>query len=362
MDTMRMRLGIVGAGRIVERAHLPVLAAMPDVHVAGLFDPDMERARELAQRFEIPNTCRSLDELLNLTLDAVLIACPNHLHAATSIAALEAGAHVLCEKPMATNSADAQAMAAACERHGRELMIGFTNRFRPEVVALEEAVRAGRLGTITGIRCGWLRRAGIPGIGTWFTDAGRSGGGALVDLGSHMVGLAVWLGGKHAIVTASCVTQTAYGDSESAGWYRSADTGPGRCDVETGASGFVVLDGPLDLFVEVSWACAVPHDRTYLHVIGKRGVAKLETVFGFSPQGERPDYPLQMWLDGASKPEQAAGSTDLLQPYRDQWRCFLNGIQNGRSLRAWLQEDLAGVQVIEAMYRAAKQVAETNDR
>src|SRR4029077_19021765 len=133
-----LRLGIIGAGRIVERAHLPVLERLPDIAVIGLFDPDNDRARATAERFHIPHVCRTLEELFSLGLDAALVACPNAQHASVSIAALDAHLHVLCEKPMALNSGEAQAMVQAAERAGRELMIAFANRFRPEVVALQQ--------------------------------------------------------------------------------------------------------------------------------------------------------------------------------------------------------------------------------
>src|SRR5215831_1581129 len=107
--TSTLRIGLLGAGRIVERAHLPVLANLPEIVVAGLFDPAVERAQAIADQFHIPQVCRTLDELFGLGLDAVLVACPNAQHASMSIAALEANLHVLCEKPMALNSAEAQA-------------------------------------------------------------------------------------------------------------------------------------------------------------------------------------------------------------------------------------------------------------
>lgn len=353
-----LQVGVVGSGRIVERAHLVVLGEMPDVRVIGLVDSDGERAQEMARRFGIPVVCPGMDELLNLDLDVVLVACPNHLHAAMSIAALEAGAHVLCEKPMATSSAKAMAMAEAAEYSGRELMIGFTNRFRPEVVALADAIREGHLGEIVSIRCGWLRQSGIPGLGTWFTDSAQAGGGALTDLGSHMIDLALWLGGKQELLSASCVVDRKMNAQVEAAWY--APIGPlaaASGDVEVSARGFVILDGPLDVFVEVSWACAVPHDRTYIHLIGEKGSARLETVFGFSPSGHRPEYPLQIWVNGQPATQKIAGSADLLQPYRDQWRHFIDSLNAGRSLHSWLHDSLATVRVVEAMYQSANQTA-----
>jgi len=329
------------------------------VALAAVYDPDGERAAELAARFEIPQVCDSVDALLSQRLDIVLVACPNHLHASMTVAALEAGAHVLCEKPMALNTAEAETMLAAMERTGRSLMIGFTNRFRPEVVALQQAVAQGRLGEITAIRCGWLRRAGVPGLGTWFTSTSRAGGGVLTDLGSHMLDLGLWLGDKHDLLTTCCVVDHAIRGGAQASWYTADSQSGGERNVEVSAAGMAVLAGPLNLFVEVSWDCAVPHDQTYLQLIGERGSARLETVFGFSPSGHRPAHPLTIWQSDQQAPELVAGADDLLQPYRDQWRFFVDTVRSGGDLRPWLRASRTTVQVIEAMYASAAQLAAT---
>jgi predicted dehydrogenase len=353
MERRPLRVGIVGAGRIVERAHLPLLNGMPGVAVAGLFDVNPERAQDLARRFDVPHVCRSLEDLLRLDLDAAVVACPNYLHAPMSIAALEAGAHVLCEKPMALDSVEAAAMCAAAERAGRELMIGLPNRFRPEVLALRQAIRDGRLGTIKSIRCGWLRRKGIPGVGSWFTSRAQAGGGALNDLGSHVLDLALRLSGARRPLAACCAIDRSIAAQAQSNCYIPA-SGPeaNGCDVEVSASGFAVFVGPLDIFVEVSWACGVPQDRTYLHVAGDRGVARLETVFGFSP-AQRPKHPLHLWIDGRTAPPEVTGSTDLLQPYRDQLDFFVESLRSGRSLQPELRDSLATVGLIEALYESA---------
>lgn len=353
-----LRIGLIGAGRIVERAHLPLLSSMSEVCVAGLYDANPARALEMTQRFGLPDTCRSVDELFSLDLDAALVACPNHLHAEMSIAALEANLHVLCEKPMATTLAHGRAMCQTAERMGRELMIACANRFRPEVVALRRVIQEGQLGAIKAIRCGWLRRNGVPGAGTWFTSRAEAGGGALTDLGSHLIDLALWLGGRRQLLAAGCVVERAIDPAAQASWYSpTSATTEARCDVEVGADGFVVFDGPLDVFIEVSWASAVPYDQTYLHVIGNRGIAKLETLFGFSPLGHRPKYPLRIWVDGQLLNHQVASAPDVLQPYRAQLEFFIDSVRNGRSLRPGLHDGLATVQVTEAMYTSAEQWA-----
>jgi predicted dehydrogenase len=350
----RLRIGVIGAGRIVERAHLPLLRAMDEVRLAGLFDPDQQRARALGAQFGVERVCDNLEQLLDLGLDAALVACPNYLHASMSIAALEAGLHVLCEKPMAISLNEAEAMVAAAERSGRELMVGFVNRFRPEVAALHQTIQAGQLGPISAIRCGWLRRSGVPGSGSWFTSRAQAGGGVLNDLGSHLIDLALWLGGRHEIRSASCALHSARTSEGEASWYQPPSAATHASDVETSAHGFVVLDGPLDLFVEASWDCATPADQTYIQLRGAHGSARLETVFGFSPSGERPEYPLRIWQGDEAAPRLARGSSDLLQPYRDELQFFVESVRVGRSLRPWLRDSLATVRVIDALYRAAE--------
>ncbi|HEY0607117.1 MAG TPA: Gfo/Idh/MocA family oxidoreductase [Herpetosiphonaceae bacterium] len=355
-----LRIGMIGAGKIVERAHLPLLCAMPDVTVAGVFDPQLSRAEALASQFNIPHACAHVEQLLALELDIAVVACPNYLHAPMSIAALEAGLHVLCEKPMATSSADAAAMRAAAIRANRELMIGFPNRFRPEVVALRQAVERGELGDIRSIRCGWLRRSGIPGSGTWFTNRALAGGGALTDLGSHVLDLALWIARPGPVLDVSCTLDRTATMTAEGSWYvpsSSAETGVN--DVEISASGFVVCSGSFNLFVETSWACAVPFDQTYLHVYGTRGLARLETVFGFSPSGVRPVQPLQLWIDGKPVEETPPSTPDLLQPYRDQIAFFLDSVRQRQSLRPDLDVNVATVELIQALYAAASQSEET---
>lgn len=350
-----LRVGIIGAGRIVEKAHLPLLGNMRGVRLAGLFDQDQGRARELAERHPIERVCQSLDQLLSLGPDVILIACPNYLHADMTIAALQAKAHVLCEKPMAVNLAEAERMTAAAHRAGRQLMIGCTNRFRPEVVALRQIIGEGRLGRINTIRCGWLRRNGIPGVGTWFTHRMKSGGGVLIDLGTHLIDLALWLGGLHRLLKVNCVLERGAGAQGQAEWYSTAGSAVKTdCDVEVSAKGSALLDGPIELSIEVSWDSDVPCDRTFLHFGGTRGAAQLETLFGLSPSGHRPQRPLRLYLDGRFICSEVSSATDLLQPYKAQWEFFLESIRRGRNLSTGLRINLATVRMIDAMYRSAE--------
>jgi len=358
----KARIGVIGAGRIVEHVHLPLLSRMEGASVVGLFDTDPNRLRALSHYAEPIRLCHTLDELFNLDLDLTLIACPNHLHGPMTIAALDAGAHVVCEKPMASNSVEAERMVRKAESAGRELVVGFANRFRPEVCALRQAVENGTLGEIRAIRSGWLRRKGVPGMGTWFTNRAFSGGGALIDLGSHLLDLSIWLSGRRRLVKVECDLDPLRKTEEQASWYLpSASMADSLVDVEVSVSGFMVFEGPFNLFVEASWDCGVPYDQTYLHVIGERGVARLSTLFGLSHNGHRPEYPLQMWSDCRPVVTQAVTTTDLLQPYRDMWKYVIENISNGHSLRSSMYDALSVVQTIDELYRAAGEAKQCNE-
>ncbi|HEX8720249.1 MAG TPA: Gfo/Idh/MocA family oxidoreductase [Pyrinomonadaceae bacterium] len=349
-----LRVGIVGAGRIVERVHLPTVGGRPDTSAVGIYDPEAARARELAGRFGVEHVCGELDELLRLDLDAVIVASPNATHAQTCVAALRSGAHVLCEKPLATSAAEAEAMVRAAEESGRELMAAFANRFRPEVAALRTAMREMGLGGVEGVRCGWLRRNGVPGAGTWFTRRALSGGGVLIDLGSHLLDLAVWLSGRPRLLRAACVLDRTAAPGAQAAWYTAAGAPDAPdLDVDVTASGFAVFEGPLNLFVEVSWASNVPFDQTYFQLSGRGWMARLDTLFGFSPNGQRPENPLRLWVGGEPVPTEAAAAGDVFQPFRDQWDFFVESLRGGRSLRAGLHDALATARVVEAMYESA---------
>lgn len=351
---MTLSVGILGAGRIVERAHLPVLAEVPWAGPVVLHDPDEDRARDLVGRFPWLLASPDPEDLLGRGLDLVLVACPNHLHAPLTIAALEAGSHVLCEKPVATSAEDARRMLRAAHDAGRELAVAHAFRFRPEVVALRRAVQAGELGSIRGVRAGWLRRRGVPGAGSWFTRRGLAGGGALLDLGSHLLDLVLGLVRPGPLREAVCGLRFTPAAPE-ASWYDPLIESPAThaCDVETAATAFALFEDGPSLFLDVAWSSQQLRDRTYLEVEGTRGGARLETLFGFSPDGERPDRPLSLWTGEPPTERRVAGIEDLLQPYRALWEAVAGALREGRSLAPLRDPAVRAAEILDALYDAA---------
>ncbi|MEO6029060.1 MAG: Gfo/Idh/MocA family oxidoreductase [Candidatus Binatia bacterium] len=206
----RIRFGVVGCGAVSEIYHVPAIAHCAGATLTALADAVPERAAEVARRFNVPTSVGDHRELVG-KVDAVLIATSNTTHADIACQLLEAGVHVLCEKPMATTSADADRMFSAAARSGARLMAGHSRRFNPNLELAKELVAAGRIGKLETVGAA----LGSP-YGSWptRTDFRRqralSGGGVLLDLGIHLIDLAVWLGGGAKMLR--------YEASDTLGW------------------------------------------------------------------------------------------------------------------------------------------------
>lgn len=207
-----IRVGIIGCGKIAQTRHIPEYAAHPDAVLAGFYDLNQERAQELAQRYQ-GKAYPSVEALLaDDSIDAVSVCTANNAHASISIAALRAGKHVLCEKPMATTLADCERMVAEAARAHRFLMIGQNQRLAPAHVRARELLARGEIGTILTARTtfghGGPESWSIdPGNGTWFFDPQRAAMGVMADLGIHKTDLLQFLcGGTICRVTARLAT------------------------------------------------------------------------------------------------------------------------------------------------------------
>jgi predicted dehydrogenase len=265
---MRVRIALIGCGKVTERIALPQVTACPQALVTALVDRRRAAARRLARRFGLGRCPIWTDwrrMLRQAEVDAVAVNLPNALHAEVAIAALEAKMHVIVEKPMALTLAEADAMLAAARAHRRLLMVEQSLRFHPVHEAARALLRRRAIGGVTQVR-GYLGHAGpeywAGARRTWFTDRRVAGGGALMDVGSHLVDLVRWLPGKD-IRRIFC----------------HATTLEKRIGVEDNAAALVEFDdGAVGSFA-VSWT-ARPY-QVMTHFCGSHG--QLRTVLGDDP-------------------------------------------------------------------------------
>ena len=190
----KLRVGVIGLG--IGRHHIAGYQTHPQAEVVAIADTDEARLEEVGDMYGVPQRYTSPERMLDRErLDVVSVATPNVFHKPQTVAALEAGCHVLCEKPMAMSAQEAREMLAAANRAGKRLMINFSYRFTEQSMALKQQVDAGVLGDIYYGRTIWHRRRWTRNLQSWFGQKALAGGGPLIDLGVHRLDLALWLMG-----------------------------------------------------------------------------------------------------------------------------------------------------------------------
>lgn len=249
-------VAVIGAGAI-GLDHLASFRQHPAARVVALAETSPARGREAADRFAVPEVVTDYRALLGRAdVHAVSIALPNHLHAATALDALRAGKHVLLEKPMATNARDAARLVAAATRHRRLLMVGQNLRFTPEVQTAQALIARGTLGDVYHARTSWCRRAGIPRIGSWFTQTRFAGGGCTYDIGVHALDRCLHLLGEFDAAAVSGQTYAKFGPRGLGdGTWGHGEIDPARpFDVDDLAVALIKLRSGRTVLLEASWA------------------------------------------------------------------------------------------------------------
>ena len=204
-------IGIIGCGKIAQVRHIPEYAAHPQARLWGYYDLNQDRARELAEQYGGKVYPSWRDLLADPDIHAVSVCAANNAHAEITIAALEAGKHVLCEKPMATTLAECEAMVAAAQKSGKYLMIGHNQRLAKAHARARKLVEEGAIGDIVTFRTtfghgGPETWSVDPGKATWFFDKKKAARGALAVLGIHNPHLIQFLTGQRVVETTAVVT------------------------------------------------------------------------------------------------------------------------------------------------------------
>ncbi len=272
-----LRVGVIGLGW-AGRQHLAAYQHIAGVQVVGLAGKETELLAELGAEYAVPALFQGWEELIALReLDAISVAVPTFLHAPITIAALNRGLHVLCEKPIANNATQGGQMVDAARRAGRVLDVAFNHRRRGDIAALKKIIGDGELGRPYYAKASWLRRSGIPGLGSWFTNRDLAGGGPLADIGVHVLDYALYLLGEPKVLAVSAVTYAELGPRGRGGSGRAAaDLSPSAFEVEDFASAFLRLEGGGTLLIEAGWASyRSPEDLMDFTVYGTDGGAEL---------------------------------------------------------------------------------------
>ncbi len=319
-------VGIIGAGGAAQVVHLPILKRLPDVKLAALVDSDREKAKTIAERFDVPFVGGAIEELEELEgVDAVVVCTPNDCHEENVVAALELGKHVLCERPISTDSASAARMIEAAERAGRQLMVAMNQRFRYDVRAIKQFVASGELGDVFFVRSAWLNRRHRKPRRGWRRDASRAGGGALMDLGVQAIDVALWLLDFPRVER---VTARFHGSGE----------------VEDSAVVLMALEGDATISVEATWELHEERDRHSLFVLATNGSAEMAPF--------RVLKELETGLTEVTPPLDTGNP--YTASYRQEWAEFLRLVRGEKPLE--VEEEQVGLmRIVEACYRSAEE-------
>jgi predicted dehydrogenase len=345
----RLKIGIIGCGGIAYGKHMPALKKLKQVEMTAFCDIVIERAELAAEEYGVPGAevFEDYAKLLKLDLDVVHVLTPNKQHSFITVDALESGKHVMCEKPMAINTAEAQKMVDAARRTGKKLTVGYQNRFRPDSLYLKKMCENGELGEIYYARGQAIRRRAVP---TWgvFLDEENQGGGPLIDIGTHALDLTLWEMDNYEpyMVVGSAYRKLADTENAANAW------GPWdvkKFTVEDSAFGFIKMKNGATIILESSWALntlLVDEAKTILcgdkagaDMLGDNGALRINgekyskvytTLPGLDAGGvafyeglsaSPADLEAAMWIDHVlddskpliTKPEQALVVTQILE-------------------------------------------------
>jgi len=350
----KLKIGIIGCGGIANGKHMPNLAKIKEVEMVAFCDIVIERAEEAKAKYGTEDAKVYLDYhdlLKDETIDIVHVLTPNREHAPITIDALEAGKHVMCEKPMAKTAAEAQAMLDAAKRTGKKLTIGYQNRQRPEIMHMKKMCDAGDLGDIYFARVLATRRRGVP---TWgvFIDKDAQGGGALIDIGTHSLDLTLWCMDNYEVESVLGSTHYELGKRPNAAnpW---GPWDPEKMNVEDSAFGFIKMKNGATLILESSWALNITNPRTgTCFLAGTEGGIDFEDGMRINGEENSKLYikKVDMKTKGADFYEGKNGESPS---YRDM-RQWIDAIINDTDPCVLPEQALVVSQILEAIYKSAE--------
>lgn len=348
------RVAVVGAGTISQRVHIPVFQKQPNTTVVAVCDVNEARARAVAEETGVAAVYSDFEKmLLEIQPNITVVATPNVFHKPMAIAALQAGSHVLCEKPVALTYADAQEMFATAAAQNRVLTVGTHFRFTAPMQAAKRHAERGFFGRIYAARTVWQRRNGIPGYGSWFTNKELAGGGALLDIGVHTLDRALYIMGYPRPRRVSGVMYAEFGPRGRGlgGW--GADilqpSEGARFDVDDVAWAQVVFENGAVLQFQVAWASNYP-ETFVTEIFGDEGGAYI---------GGWDSVQLYTMLNGLEVKVETELPSQRGSSYEQLINNFVRRLEGDESADIVTPEQaLVHVQIVDAIMRSATEGCE----
>ena len=349
----KLRVAIIGCGGIANGKHLPSLKKLEQVEMVAFCDIEIKKAEKAAIEYGTPEAAvyKNYKQLLeDESIDVVHVLTPNISHAEISIASMEAGKHVMCEKPMAKTSEEAKLMVETAERTGKKLTIGYNNRFRPDSQYLHNVCKQGDLGEVYYARAHAIRRRAVP---TWgvFLDEEKQGGGPLIDIGTHALDLTLWMMDNYKPKSVMGTTYHKLGQKKDAAnaW---GPWDPEKFTVEDSAFGFITMENGATIVLESSWALnTLDIDEAKCSLSGTEGGADMKDGLRINGENFSKLYAtnVELGADGVAFYNGKAESDSDLEARR-----WVESIINNTEPIVKPAEALVVTQILEAIYESAK--------
>ena len=347
------KIAVIGCGGIANGKHMPSLQKLDNVQMVAFCDIVEQRAVEAASRYGVESAGIYTDykELLNdSSIDIVHVCTPNDSHAEISIAALEAGKHVMSEKPMAKTAHDAERMLEAARRTGKKLTVGYNNRFRPDSQHLKTVCASGELGEIYYAKAHAVRRRAVP---TWgvFLDEEKQGGGPLIDIGTHALDLTLWMmdNYKPKVVLGTSYHKLSQRENAANAW---GPWDPSKFTVEDSAFGMIVMENGATIVLESSWALnTLDVEEAKCTLSGTEGGADMKEGLRINGEKNSRMYTTQVDLKAggvAFYEGKKESSSDL------EMRLWIKAIDEDTEPVVTAEQALVVSQILEAIYESAK--------
>ncbi len=348
----KQRVGIIGCGGIANNKHLPALKVLDYVEVVAFCDIIKDKAEKASIEYGVEGSLVFEDYekmILECDLDAVHICTPNKSHSEITVKALEAGIHVMCEKPMAKTTEGAKAMVEAAKRTGKVLTIGYQNRYREDSIFLNKACRNDELGDIYYAKAHALRRRAVP---TWgvFLNEEEQGGGPLIDIGTHALDLTLWMMDNYEVQSVKGSVFYKLADQTETG-NAFGDWDPKEFTVEDSAFGFITMKNGATIVLESSWALNTLD-------VGEAQTTLCGTKAGADMKDGLRINKIEYNTQTVNKPQMGPGGVAFYDgggktPQVLEAEAFYSAIMNGTELVVKPEQALVVTQVLEAIYESA---------
>ncbi len=349
----KLKVGIIGVGGIANGKHMLSLAKLKNVEMVAFCDVIKERAVKGRKKFGVPNSkvfTDYKDVIAMDEVDVVHICTTNDSHAPITVAALEAGKHVMCEKPMAIDSKGAQQMVETARRTGKKLTIGYQSRFKPDSQYLKKMCANDELGNIYYAKALAIRRRAVPTWGSFLNEEAQ-GGGPLIDIGTHALDLTLWLTNNYKPVVAMGSKYRELADTKkAANAWESWD--PKEFTVEDSAFGFIKFENGMTIVLESSWALnTLQIGEAQCVLCGDKAGADM--LDGLRINGEKYSklYVTKPSFEGSGVAfNEAAGGGSPEEVEAKQW---IDSIIDDTEPLVKPEEALVVTQILEAIYKSA---------